>query len=162
MRFDVVTLFPELFAPLLTSGITRRAFETGQVQVQLPNPRDFADGNYRRVDDRPFGGGPGMVMMAEPLARCLAQVRGQRADTPPVVLFSPIGQRLDHAGVQRWAAIRADHAELGWADLPKMLTRLLSLNISGAPFLCADIHFGKNLDGPLLCRLVQKIGRAHV
>ena len=103
MRFDVVTLFPELFAPLLTSGITRRAFETGQVQVQLANPRDFADGNYRRVDDRPFGGGPGMVMMAEPLARCLAQVRGQRADTPPVVLFSPIGQRLDHAGVQRWA-----------------------------------------------------------
>jgi tRNA (guanine37-N1)-methyltransferase len=104
MRFDVVTLFPELFAPLLTSGIIRRAFESGQVEVQLSNPRDFAEGNYRRVDDRPFGGGPGMVMMAEPLTRCLAQVRGQRADTPPVVLFSPIGKRLDHVGVAQWAA----------------------------------------------------------
>ncbi len=103
MRFDVVTLFPELFAPLLASGITRRAFESGQVDVHLANPRDHADGNYRRVDDRPFGGGPGMVMMAEPLARCLAQVRSQRADAAPVVLFSPIGKPLDHAAVQRWA-----------------------------------------------------------
>ena len=68
MRFDVVTLFPELFGPMLTVGITRRAFESGQVEVHLHNPRDFADGNYRRVDDRPFGGVPGMVMMAEPLA----------------------------------------------------------------------------------------------
>ena len=53
MRFDVVTLFPELFGPMLTVGITRRAFESGQVEVHLHNPRDFADGNYRRVDDRP-------------------------------------------------------------------------------------------------------------
>ena len=67
MRFDVITLFPELFAPFLTVGITRRAFESGQVDVQCTNPRDFANGNYRRVDDRPFGGGPGMVMKAEPL-----------------------------------------------------------------------------------------------
>ena len=59
MRFDVVTLFPELFAPLLGAGITRRAFESGQVEVKLSNPRDHAQGNYRRVDDRPFGGGPG-------------------------------------------------------------------------------------------------------
>jgi tRNA (guanine37-N1)-methyltransferase len=67
MRFDVITLFPELFAPLLTSGITRRAYEGGLVEVQMWNPRDYALGNYRRVDDRPFGGGPGMVMLAEPL-----------------------------------------------------------------------------------------------
>ena len=104
MRFDVLTLFPELFAPLLTSGITRRAYESGQVEVQLHNPRDHAEGNYRRVDDRPFGGGPGMVMMAEPLARCLAQVRAQRAAPAPVVLFSPLGQPLTHARVERWAA----------------------------------------------------------
>ena len=78
MRFDVVTLFPELFAPFLATGVTRRAFEIGQVDVRLWNLRDFADGNYRRVDDRPFGGGPGMVMMAEPLARCLAAVRADR------------------------------------------------------------------------------------
>ncbi|MBE7942604.1 MULTISPECIES: tRNA (guanosine(37)-N1)-methyltransferase TrmD [Ramlibacter] len=105
MRFDVLTLFPELFAPFLQAGVTRRAYESGQVQVQLWNPRDFAEGNYRRVDDRPFGGGPGMVMMAEPLARALATVRAARGDDgAPVLLFSPIGERLDHAGVERWGA----------------------------------------------------------
>ncbi|MGZ5270528.1 MAG: tRNA (guanosine(37)-N1)-methyltransferase TrmD [Ramlibacter sp.] len=103
MRFDVLTLFPELFAPFLESGVTRRAYESKQVDVRLWNPRDFAEGNYRRVDDRPFGGGPGMVMMAEPLARCLAAVRSDRGDRAPVVLFAPIGQRLDHAGVQGWS-----------------------------------------------------------
>jgi tRNA (guanine37-N1)-methyltransferase len=104
MRFDVLTLFPELFAPLLTSGITRRAYESGQVQVHLHNPREHAEGNYRRVDDRPFGGGPGMVMMAEPLARCLRAAQAQRLGRAPVVLFSPLGRPLDHAAVERWAA----------------------------------------------------------
>ena len=104
MRFDVLTLFPELFAPLLTAGITRRAYESGRVDVRLSNPRDFAEGNYRRVDDRPFGGGPGMVMMAEPLARCLQDVRAQRGDKAPVLLFSPLGRPLNHAAVARWAA----------------------------------------------------------
>ena len=103
MRFDVVTLFPELFAPLLSTGITRRAYETGQVDVQLHNLRDFAQGNYRRVDDRPFGGGPGMVMMAEPLSQCLLSVRAERLDDAPVVLFSPIGKPLNHAMVTRWS-----------------------------------------------------------
>lgn len=101
MRFDVITLFPELFEPFFRSGINRRAFESRQVDVRLWNPRDFAEGNYRRVDDRPFGGGPGMVMMAEPLWRCLQAIRADRAEPEaapaPVLLFSPIGQRLDHA-----------------------------------------------------------------
>jgi tRNA (guanine37-N1)-methyltransferase len=104
MRFDVVTLFPELFAPFLAAGVTRRAYETRQVDVRLWNLRDFAEGNYRRVDDRPFGGGPGMVMMAEPLARCLAAVKADRGDAAPVVLFCPVGERLDHAGVEGWSA----------------------------------------------------------
>jgi tRNA (guanine37-N1)-methyltransferase len=104
MRFDVITLFPELFAPFLTSGVTRRAYESGLVQVKLWNLRDFAQGNYRRVDDRPFGGGPGMVMMAEPLVACLGAIRAERADSAPVLLFSPIGERLDHAGVARWSS----------------------------------------------------------
>lgn len=107
MRFDVITLFPELFEPFFSSGITRRAFESGQVQVGLWNPRDFAEGNYRRVDDRPFGGGPGMVMLAEPLWRCLQAVRAHRAEPAaaqaPLVLFSPIGQRLDHGAVAAWS-----------------------------------------------------------
>ena len=112
MRFDVITLFPELFAPFLASGVTRRAYESKQVDVHLWNPRDFAEGNYRRVDDRPFGGGPGMVMMAEPLAQCLAAIKAQRGDTAPVVLFSPIGAKLDHAGVERWSASQGARARL--------------------------------------------------
>ena len=107
MRFDVITLFPELFTPFLEAGVTRRAFASGQVELKLWNPRDFAEGNYRRVDDRPFGGGPGMVMMAEPLLRCLRAVRAGRAEAPdsaaPVVLFSPIGEVLRHAAVEHWS-----------------------------------------------------------
>ena len=104
MRFDVLTLFPELFEAFLESGVTRRAYESKQVDVRLWNPRDYAEGNYRRVDDRPFGGGPGMVMLAEPLSRCLEAIKAERGDTAPVVLFSPTGERLDHAGVTRWSA----------------------------------------------------------
>lgn len=103
MRFDVITLFPELFAPMLKIGVTRRAFEAATPDVHFCNPRDFAQGNYNRVDDRPFGGGPGMVMMAGPLHKSLQHVRAQRADDAPVVLFSPLGAPLDHAAVQRWA-----------------------------------------------------------
>jgi tRNA (guanine37-N1)-methyltransferase len=108
MRFDVITLFPELFAPFLTSGVTRRAYEGKLVDVRLWYLRDHAQGNYRRVDDRPFGGGPGMVMMAEPLAHCLRAIRADRAEPDaqqaPVVLFSPLGSRLDHTAVEAWSA----------------------------------------------------------
>ena len=69
MRFDVITLFPELFAPHLALGVTRRAFESRQVDVRLWPLRDFGEGAHQRVDDRPFGGGPGMVLLAEPLER---------------------------------------------------------------------------------------------
>ncbi len=115
MRFDIVTLFPELFTPLMQSGIIRRAFEvrvdgSQAVEVHLTQLRDFADGNYRRIDDRPFGGGPGMLMMAEPLARCVESIQAKRAalNLPvcPVVHFSPAGQPLKHALVEHFA--RAD------------------------------------------------------
>ncbi len=98
MRYDVITLFPELFGPFLNQGINRRAYASGLVDVRLWNPRDFADGNYRRVDDRPFGGGPGMVMQPEPLYRCWQAIRAERAEAvpAPTVLFSPLGQRLSH------------------------------------------------------------------
>jgi tRNA (guanine37-N1)-methyltransferase len=103
MRFDVITLFPELFAPFLQVGINRRAFESGLVDVQCTNPRDFATGSYRRIDDRPFGGGPGMVMMAQPLEQAVLHAKAQRQDAAPVVLFSPVGQTLQHVQVQSWA-----------------------------------------------------------
>ena len=98
MRFDVITLFPELFEPFLNHGITRRAFASGLVDVRLWQLRDFAEGNYRRVDDRPFGGGPGMVMLADPLYRCWQTIRADRnEETPaPTVLFSPAGQPMAH------------------------------------------------------------------
>lgn len=108
MRFDVITLFPELFAPFLVSGVTRRAYASRQVDVRLWNPRDYAEGAYRRVDDRPFGGGPGMVMMAEPLACCVAAIRDDRGEADgaraPLVLFTPVGRRFDQAGARAWAA----------------------------------------------------------
>jgi tRNA (guanine37-N1)-methyltransferase len=105
MRFDVVTLFPELFAPHLSLGITRRAFESGRVDVRLWPLRDFADDAYRRVDDRPYGGGPGMVMLAEPLLRALATIAAERDEArPAVVHFTPTGRRIDQAVVQAFAA----------------------------------------------------------
>ena len=106
MRFDVITLFPELFAPHLSLGITRRAFESGQVQVELWPLRDFADNNYRRIDDRPYGGGPGMVMLVEPLERALQAVRTARAESAevPLVHFTPTGRRIDQSVVQEFAA----------------------------------------------------------
>ncbi|MDL2337298.1 MAG: tRNA (guanosine(37)-N1)-methyltransferase TrmD [Pseudomonadota bacterium] len=111
MRFDVITLFPELFEPHLIHGITRRAYATAQVDVRLWPLRDFADGNYRRVDDRPYGGGPGMVLMAEPLERALASVRAGRLSdaagasaAAPVIHFTPTGRRLDQQVVRELAA----------------------------------------------------------
>jgi tRNA (guanine37-N1)-methyltransferase len=105
MRFDVITLFPDLFAPHLAQGITRRAFESGQVNVTLWPLRDFADNSYRRVDDRPYGGGPGMVLLFEPLARALDAVRAARSDAvpAPVVHFTPTGRRIDQRVVQEFA-----------------------------------------------------------
>ena len=104
MRFDVVTLFPELFGPHLESGITRRAFAPDKVDVRLWPLRDFADDAYRRVDDRPYGGGPGMVMLAEPLLRALAAIRNERGDATPVVHFTPTGRRIDQSTVNEFAS----------------------------------------------------------
>ncbi len=105
MRFDILTLFPELFAPHLTQGITRRAYESKQVDVRLWPLRDHADDTYRRVDDRPYGGGPGMVMLAEPLLRALAAIRADRGEASPAVIhFTPTGRRLDQGLVQELAA----------------------------------------------------------
>ncbi len=104
MRFDVVTLFPELFGPHLTQGVTRRAFESGQVEVRLWPLRDFAEDNYRRIDDRPYGGGPGMVMLAEPLERALQAIRAARPDAAPLVHFTPTGQRMDQSLLREMAA----------------------------------------------------------
>src|SRR5678815_233044 len=75
MHFDVVTLFPEMFDALTGSGITQRAHANGHYELVLWNPRDFSSNSYRSVDDRPYGGGPGMVMMPEPLEKALKAAR---------------------------------------------------------------------------------------
>ncbi len=116
MRFDIITLFPELIQPFLSVGITRRAFESKQLDIHLWQLRDFAEGNYKRVDDRPFGGGPGMVMLAEPLSACLAAIKHARetiADKAcstivPVVLFSPIGQTIAQSVVEAWTSTNGE------------------------------------------------------
>jgi tRNA (guanine37-N1)-methyltransferase len=103
MRFDVLTLFPELFEPFLRLGVTRRAFDSGQLDVHFWPLRDHGEDAYRRVDDRPFGGGPGMVMLYAPLERALKAVQAQRGGTAPVIHFSPSGRRLDQATLRRLA-----------------------------------------------------------
>jgi tRNA (guanine37-N1)-methyltransferase len=101
IRFDVVTLFPEMFAAITASGITSRALEAGLYSLTTWNPRDFTTDNYRTVDDRPYGGGPGMVMLAEPLERVLDAVRV--AGGGRVVYLTPQGRKLDHRGVMEFS-----------------------------------------------------------
>jgi tRNA (guanine37-N1)-methyltransferase len=101
IRFDVVTLFPEMFAAVTASGITRKALEAGLWRLQTWNPRDFTTDTYRTVDDRPYGGGPGMVMLAEPLEQALDAAKG--ASGGKVIYLSPQGRRLDHAKVMELA-----------------------------------------------------------
>lgn len=103
MQFDVVTLFPEMFAAITQSGITRRAFEQKKCEVELWNPRDFTSDNHRTVDDRPYGGGPGMVMLAKPLEAAIRAAKERQAykdlPAPRVIYFSPQGKPLRHGRV---------------------------------------------------------------
>ena len=105
IRFDVVTLFPEMFAAVTHSGISGRALETGLWSLGLWNPRDFTKDNYRTVDDRPYGGGPGMLMLAEPLEKALDAAK--EAGGGKVIYLSPQGRRLDHEKVMELAGREA-------------------------------------------------------
>lgn len=108
MRFDVITLFPEMFAALTEYGVSRRAHENGAWQLQCWDPRSFATDLHRTVDDRPFGGGPGMVLMAEPLAQCVEAARGAQAAAgfsgTRVLVLSASGTPLRDAQVRALAA----------------------------------------------------------
>jgi tRNA (guanine37-N1)-methyltransferase len=105
IRFDVVTLFPEMFAAITGSGITSRALEAGLYSLTTWNPRHFTTDNYRSVDDRPYGGGPGMVMLAEPLERALDGIK--MAGGGRVIYLSPQGKKLDHRRVMELKQERA-------------------------------------------------------
>ena len=102
MQIAIVTIFPQMFDSFVCEGMTRRALEAGQLQLEFRNPRDFTEDNHRQVDDRPYGGGPGMVMMAEPLNQAIGSaretVRGR------VIYLSPQGRRLEQKRVRELAS----------------------------------------------------------
>ena len=103
IRFDCVTLFPEMFAALTDWGVTRRALEQALWSLALWNPRDFTTDNYRTVDDRPYGGGPGMVMLAEPLEKAIAAAKAAAQGDAKVIHLSPQGAVMDHKKVMALA-----------------------------------------------------------
>jgi len=104
MRIDIVTLFPELFAPYLSTSIVGRAVERGLASIHCTNPRDFAQGTHRSVDDRPFGGGPGMVLMCQPVFEALEHLDKQHDGEPLRILLTPQGEKLNQTIVSELAA----------------------------------------------------------
>ena len=107
MRFDVVTIFPEMFEAVTGHGITRRALEEGGFDFRAWNPRDFVSDPHRTVDDRPYGGGPGMVMLPGPLEDCIDSAVARQVaagvERPQVVLLSPQGERFTDAVARQLA-----------------------------------------------------------
>jgi tRNA (guanine37-N1)-methyltransferase len=107
LQFDVVTLFPSMFEAVTGWGVTGRARERGLYELVAWNPREFAGNPYRTVDDRPYGGGPGMVLMPAPLEKAILAARQRQKSTgvqrPHVVYLSPQGRLLDHAQVAKYA-----------------------------------------------------------
>lgn len=105
LRFGVVTVMPQMFDVAGSGGVLGRALEAGQVELTVSNPRDYATDRHRTVDDRPYGGGPGMVMMVEPLREAIADARAQLPQAE-VVYLSPQGERLGQAHLRNWVQSR--------------------------------------------------------
>ena len=103
MWIGIVSIFPELIAAIAEAGVLGRAVARGILSIQAFNPRDHAADRHRTVDDRPYGGGPGMVMMVQPLLAAIETARAQAPSPPRVICLSPQGRRLDQAGAQRLA-----------------------------------------------------------
>lgn len=99
-RFSVVTLFPEMFDNFFSQGVIGRAVKKGLIEVALYNPRDYAHDKHRTVDDRPYGGGPGMLMMMQPLVDAISSAKAAASEQVKVVYLSPQGRKLDFEGVQ--------------------------------------------------------------
>src|SRR5438876_7159717 len=103
MRIDVLTLFPEIFTGYLTQSLLKLAIQNGLVEIHLWNIRDWAKGKHRSVDDRPFGGGPGMVIMPEPVYDAVEAVQAIAAEPGLLVLLTPAGERLSQPLVEELA-----------------------------------------------------------
>lgn len=104
MRFDVLTLFPELFAGYLGQSLLKKAIDRGIVDVQLHDIRRWSRGKHQKVDDRPFGGGPGMVLMVEPVVECVEAVRKQEPDAGHLLMLTPQGRKLNQRVVEELAS----------------------------------------------------------
>ncbi len=104
MRFDVLTLFPEMFPGYLGQSLLNLAIERGLVDVCLHNIRDWAEGKHHTVDDRPFGGGPGMVLMVEPVMKCIEAVQAQQEAPGHLVMLTPTGRRLNQQVIEELAS----------------------------------------------------------
>ncbi|MBO6257851.1 MAG: tRNA (guanosine(37)-N1)-methyltransferase TrmD [Succinivibrio sp.] len=102
MWFGVISLFPEMFAAVTSCGVTRRACENGLIEVQCYNPRDFTHDKYQTVDDKPYGGGPGMLMKVQPLRDAIKVAKAQAPSGTKVVCMSPQGEQLNHSLVTRF------------------------------------------------------------
>jgi tRNA (guanine37-N1)-methyltransferase len=100
MRIDILTLFPEMFSGYLGQSLLKRAIDAGIVDIQVHNIRDWAQGKHKQVDDRPFGGGPGMVLRPEPVVECTEAVQGQGEAPGHLILLTPQGRRLDQRVVE--------------------------------------------------------------
>ncbi|MCB1560997.1 MAG: tRNA (guanosine(37)-N1)-methyltransferase TrmD, partial [Xanthomonadales bacterium] len=105
MRIDVVSLFPEYFGIGMAPGVIDRARQRGLLDIQAWNPRDFTEDNYRTIDDRPFGGGPGMVMLIDPLRKALEAARAAASEPVPTIYLSPQGRPLTQQRVRELAAM---------------------------------------------------------
>ncbi len=105
MRFDIVTLFPEMVQETASWGVTGRAMELGLVELETWNPREYTYDRHRTVDDRPYGGGPGMVMKVEPLREAIRNARSASSEDTLVVYLSPQGQQLNQATVRRLSTL---------------------------------------------------------
>jgi len=103
MRFDVVTLFPDMFQALTDHGVTGRAVKQEKVSIQCWNPRDFTHDNYQTVDDRPYGGGPGMLMKIQPLKDAIQAAKAAAGGDAKVIYMSPQGRKLDQRGAEQLA-----------------------------------------------------------
>lgn len=94
MRFDVLTLFPDIFPGYLSQSILNKAIERGLVEIHVHNMRDWAEGKHNKIDDTPYGGGPGMILMVDPVVRCVRDVQAMAPQPGTVIMLTPQGQRL--------------------------------------------------------------------
>lgn len=145
MQFDVITLFPDMFSALTASGITRRAYEQQRFGLSLWNPRDFTSDNHRTVDDRPYGGGPGMVMMAAPLEAAIAAASQRQQQLgltrPRTIYLSPQGLPLNHDKVMQLSQLPGFVLLCGRYEAvdQRLLDRCVDEEISLGDFVLSEI-----------------------